>query len=653
VANAEQAPKSPVAEGEVIAGKYKVEKMLGVGGMGVVVAAMHIHLRQRVAIKFLLPDASAELVTRFMREARASAKLKSEHIARVIDVAELDEAHGRAPYMVMEYLDGSDLSRVIRKRGALPIDDAVDYLLQACEAIAEAHTVGIVHRDLKPANLFLTKAADGSASVKVLDFGISKDTSEEVGEEEMALTRTTAVLGSPYYMAPEQMRSTRTVDARADIWSIGVILYQLVTKAVPFKAGSFVELALMVVNDDPQPPSALRPDLPPAIEGAILRCIRKNPAERFANVSELAAVLAPFGRAGAVGSAERIARTQGAPMPLVERPSGVSIAPPPPSAVSGHGSGQQSLGSALSSGPSINLPTPPPGSQSTGDVPRTPAPSTQPSPRGAPAEEPSRVSILRPANATKQGIGPAAGPPSAVSVSPIVPVTTGRQTYDGAASESAPPGAPVRGSLAEALGPSPSVPPPASITGSSTGKEANAATASTWAGAPAASAQPRHNGARKVVGAGFLLGALAVAGTVVVLRTQTNALGGPHAASTALPIETSTPLVTATATAVIAQEPPQSPPRPPPSMGAVDVTAGPVAPALGAPVSTTMTSPGGRTPPKGSAAPHAPTAVAPPAPATVATPPPGPTAAVPVAPPPPPPPPVPTVKKSVLDIDIK
>ena len=353
-------PDVPLTEGEVLAGKYKVERILGRGGMGVVVAATHIHLRQRVAIKFLLPDATGEVVKRFLREARAAVRLKSEHVTRVLDVGELD---GGAPFMVMEYLEGSDLSRVLRKRGALPVEEAIDYTLQACEAIAEAHTLGIVHRDLKPANLFLTTGADGSPIVKVLDFGISKDSGQnDPGDEDAQLTRTTAVLGSPYYMAPEQMRSTRSVDARADIWSLGIILYQLVTKKVPFKADSFVELALMVVNEDPKPPSTLRPDLPPVLEEAILRAIRKKPDERYANVAELAAAIAPFGPASAITHATRIARMQGAPVPsIVERPSSLSIAPP--AAATGSGSGPQSMpssgvasgsvGSALSAGPSI------------------------------------------------------------------------------------------------------------------------------------------------------------------------------------------------------------------------------------------------------------------------------------------------------------
>ena len=359
----EKQPDVPLTEGEILAGKYRVERILGRGGMGVVVAAQHIHLRQRVAIKFLLPDATGEVVARFLREARAAVRLKSEHVTRVLDVGEMP---GGAPFMVMEYLEGSDLSRVVRKRGALPFEEAVDYVLQACEAIAEAHSLGIVHRDLKPANLFLTKGADGSDIVKVLDFGISKDSGQGgEGEEEMQLTRTTAVLGSPYYMAPEQMRSTRSVDARADIWSLGIILYQLLTKKVPFKADSFVELALMVVNEEPKPPSSLRAEIPPGLEAVVLRTMRKKPDERYVNVAEFAAALAPYGPSTAIASAERIARVQGAPVPSIqhyERPSSVSVAPPPAStthpphsvAASSVGSGSGSTGSAvLSSGPTI------------------------------------------------------------------------------------------------------------------------------------------------------------------------------------------------------------------------------------------------------------------------------------------------------------
>ncbi len=628
-------PKAPVAEGDVVGGKYKIERVLGQGGMGIVVAAMHVHLRQRVAIKFLLPDAGAELVTRFMREARASAKLKSEHIARVIDVAELSEAQGRAPYMVMEYLDGSDLSRVLRKRGALPVEDAVDYLLQACEAIAEAHTVGIVHRDLKPANLFLTRAADGSACVKVLDFGISKDTSEPIGDEDgEQLTRTTAVLGSPYYMAPEQMRSTRTVDARADIWSIGIILYQLVTKAVPFKAPGFVELALMVVNDEPKPPTAHRPDLPPALEAAILRALRKNPADRFASVAELAAAIAPFGRAGAMTSAERIARMQGAPPPSMERPSGaLSLVPPLPAAISGSGAGT-AAGSA--SGASSDASTPGPRMASASVAPPS---ATQPSATPAvtqksPREEgyPSREALPPP---------PAAVPaPEAVTiaVTPRSPVTMG-----GAAGS---PQTPQVLAVVESGSPSvppgaPSVPPPTSVTS----KDAvNAATASTWAGAPAAPQRGGRSLARVAIAAGFVVGALAVAGTIVALR-------GRSSATPAAPVETAAVVAAPTAapSPIITREPAGDP--------------HPSASAAPSPASVTQTSSGPRA---ATRAPAAAPVVAPAAPvvapasaptaapaAVPVTPPPPPTPVVVAAPPPPPPPAPPPPKKNVLDIDIK
>jgi eukaryotic-like serine/threonine-protein kinase len=600
-----ETPDMPVAEGELIAGKYRVERVLGKGGMGVVIAAMHEKLRQRVAIKFLLAEADREHMKRFEREAWASAKLKSEHVARVLDV---DKLPNGAPYMVMEYLDGSDLSRVLRKRGALPVEDAVDYLLQACEAIAEAHVAGIVHRDLKPANLFLTTAVDGSASVKVLDFGISKDTTGEVGEEEMALTRTTAVLGSPYYMAPEQMRSSRSVDARADLWSIGVILYQLVTKVVPFKAPTFVELALMVVTEEPKKPTVHKPDLPPALEAAILRCIRKDPAERFANVAELAAAIAPFGRAGAMLSAERIARTQGAPLPVQEH-GPVSFLPPAPSAISGSGgSGSGSLGSALSSGPRMletpSAPTPPP-----------------------------------------------ATPPAATSTSAGAVTSPGASTASAVATSS--------GTALPAASAAPaSIPPPAMVSSQTGGTQA--ATASTWAGKTnAGPRQARRTGERVVVAVGVLLGMLAVAVTIALLRGHT------QEASNAPPSPSSGATAEGRAAAA-AQDPgpaqvgtarPSGPGQPAnQGPGPVEVTAGSAAPVVGAPVSTTSpeaASPrarGGRPPPAPTPAPAP--VPAPPTAVAVAPPPPPPAAVPPPASPPPPPAP-PPAKKSVLDIDIK
>ncbi len=308
----------PVSEGDVLAGKYRVEKVLGVGGMGVVVAAHHLQLDERVALKFLLPEvlSSAEAVGRFEREARAAVKIKSEHVARVSDVGKLENG---APYMVMEYLDGTDLSGWVEDRGALPVEQAVEFVLQACEAIAEAHSLGIVHRDLKPANLFCTRRPGGELSIKVLDFGISKLTSlSSSGGPDLGLTKTQAMMGSPLYMSPEQMQSAKQTDPRSDIWALGVILYELVTGQVPFTGEALPELVLNVVSMPPRPLRDLRPDAPEGLEPVILRCLEKRPDQRFQNIAELALALAPYGPKRARRSVERITE--------VLRSSGLTVA---------------------------------------------------------------------------------------------------------------------------------------------------------------------------------------------------------------------------------------------------------------------------------------------------------------------------------------
>ena len=293
-------------EGDVLAGKFRIERVLGVGGMGMVVSAMHLQLDERVAIKFLLPEAlmNAEAVARFGREARAAVKIKSEHVARVTDVGALDTG---APYIVMELLRGQDLSQVLRDKGALPIAVAVQYVLQACEALAEAHAIGIVHRDLKPANLFLTARADGSPCIKVLDFGISKVTNPSGGSD-MGMTRTQSIMGSPLYMSPEQLASARDVDQRADIWAVGCVLYELVTGRVPFEAETMPQLCTLILHTEPPPPRGVRADVPEGLDQVILRCLRKHRSERYANVAELAADLAQFSPDVGPRSAERISR---------------------------------------------------------------------------------------------------------------------------------------------------------------------------------------------------------------------------------------------------------------------------------------------------------------------------------------------------------
>ena len=273
-----------------------------------VVAAHHIQLNEKVAIKFLLPEAlaKAETVERFMREARAAVRIKSEHVARVSDVGLLE---GGEPYMVMECLDGLDLSDWLRQRGVLPIEQAVEFLLQACEAIAEAHVLGIVHRDLKPSNLFVVCRADGLWSVKVLDFGISKVAPRGAAGADASLTNTAAVIGSPLYMPPEQMESSCTVDARADIWALGVVLFELLTGQLPFAGETVPEICMKVAVSAPRSIRSLRPELPQAFESIIERCLEKNPKRRYQDVAELAQALIEFGPRRAHNSVERISRT--------------------------------------------------------------------------------------------------------------------------------------------------------------------------------------------------------------------------------------------------------------------------------------------------------------------------------------------------------
>jgi len=297
-----------VSQGQLLAGKYRVERVLGRGGMGVVVAAHHIHLDEKVAIKFLLPEAvaNAEVVGRFVREARAAVRIKSEHVARVSDVGSLE---GGEPYMVMECLEGSDLAAWLLERGALPVEQAVEFVLQASEAIAEAHALGIVHRDLKPANLFVVRRADGLSSIKVLDFGISKVSGLGGSGVDANFTRTTAVVGSPLYMPPEQMAASKTVDERADIWALGVVLYELIAGQAPFMGETLPEVCIKIAIEPPRDIRSFRPEVPQGLEAVILRCLEKDRDRRYRNVAELAHALSEFGPKRARNSVERISRT--------------------------------------------------------------------------------------------------------------------------------------------------------------------------------------------------------------------------------------------------------------------------------------------------------------------------------------------------------
>ena len=327
-----------VTVGNVLLGKYRVDEVLGTGGMGKVLRAWHLYLQQPVAIKVLLLHVleDATTVQLFLREAQATVKLRSEHIARVMDVATLYDG---TPIMVMEYLEGDDLNQIVRAHGPQSPHVVVDLMLQACEGIAEAHAMGIVHRDIKPSNFFVTRRIDNSQLLKILDFGISK---APVGQGE--LTGTQSVVGTPTYMAPEQMKHARSADMRSDIWSMGIVMYQLIEGRPPFQGESFPEVVYKVTTEIPKPPSV---KLPVGLSDAIMRCVEKEPTKRPQNAGELAKLIAPFASdpVGAALSAERAMRilaTRGSQPQVRSKLQAGSPQPLTPNSgsVSQHGSGQ-------------------------------------------------------------------------------------------------------------------------------------------------------------------------------------------------------------------------------------------------------------------------------------------------------------------------
>jgi len=307
----EEIPEGLPRVGETLAGKYTIKRLIACGGMGAVYEVHHDILDQSVALKVLLPEAAEHTgaSARFINEARASARIRNEHVAQVMDVGRLDSG---AVYIVLELLRGSDLARLLEQRGALGIEEAVDYVLQALEALAEAHALGIVHRDLKPANLFLAQREKGPPLIKVLDFGISKVLGTERQQHGDPVTDSRALLGSPSYMSPEQVRSSKHIDARSDIWSMGVILYRLLTNKPPFEGDNLGTVLAAILESAPKPIREHRPDLPEGLEKVIARCLDRNRDTRFQSVDELAEALMPFAPVKARYSLDRIRSTLGA-----------------------------------------------------------------------------------------------------------------------------------------------------------------------------------------------------------------------------------------------------------------------------------------------------------------------------------------------------
>jgi serine/threonine protein kinase len=338
---------APVREGDLLDGKYRIDRVLGQGGMGVVVAATHEGLGRKVAIKFLLAEAveHPEIIERFEREARAAATVRGPHVVQVLDVGRM--ADDRA-YMVMEYLDGEDLEQLLERVGTLSIEDTVSYLLQACEALAEAHAAGVVHRDLKPANLFLAKQPDKRSIIKVLDFGISK-----MSDDGKAITKTATAMGTPFYMSPEQLMNAKGVDARADIWALGVILFELLTGHRPFAGETMPEVVAKILGNVRPLLREHRTDVPDVLDAVVNKCLRNAREDRFHSVADLAEALAPIASESGRASMGRIARVLGQSIESV-RPASMPTSLSPPTAINLRGVALVDSASRVASGVSGN-----------------------------------------------------------------------------------------------------------------------------------------------------------------------------------------------------------------------------------------------------------------------------------------------------------
>ncbi|AGP39375.1 serine/threonine-protein kinase [Sorangium cellulosum] len=278
--------------GRVLDERYAIVRLLGQGGMGAVYEARHTGTGRRVAVKVILGQAADdELLRRFQREARAVGAVESEHIAQVFDTGR-DRETG-APYIAMEFLDGEDVQALIERLGPLPVDLALRVALQACLGLERAHEAGIVHRDIKPANLFLARKQGGQRVVKLLDFGVAKVTDQSLGNG--AMTKSGALLGSPLYMSPEQARGSGAIDARSDLWSLGISLYHALSGHRPNEhLTGLGELVLAICTTPVRWIQEVAPWVPPEVAHVVHRTLVIDPAGRTASAGELAAALRAF-----------------------------------------------------------------------------------------------------------------------------------------------------------------------------------------------------------------------------------------------------------------------------------------------------------------------------------------------------------------------
>ena len=448
----------PVRIGDVVNGKFRVERLVGTGGMASVFAAHHLELDRAVALKFLHDDQAVrpDAVRRFLAEGRAAARLESVHVAKVLDVGTWENARRQiVPYLVMELLEGCDLETVLTTRGRLPVVEAVEYVFQACDAVAEAHAVGVIHRDLKPGNLFLTRKRDGAPNIKLLDFGISKSTLAPASEgaSAKAMTADRELMGSPGYMSPEQVRSSKDVDARTDVWSLGVVLYELLTGDMPFASDTVADLLVEVLHSPPRPIVRLAPEVDAALEAVVVRCLQKRREDRYASIAELASALAPFRSASPLVIPELVRGHDAAPAEagvastIHEAPKGrhrialsamlgvavVGIALGALALVKRQSSSNESISSkAIADATGVATPaSPPPPSSVESPPPPAPPPETA---TNEPPKPPSSASVAdakskprpaaKPVTVPKAGIGPGVRP-----VPPPSPTTPQRTNW--------------------------------------------------------------------------------------------------------------------------------------------------------------------------------------------------------------------------------